>query len=192
MFTIIYVTDLEQVIAMKVLPMKASSANQGRVTQAMAYMLYAEIVMYQNDEARYATALNYMKEIIADGSYDLVSDYASIWEESGEWSKESIWEINYKDDNAARSWGNPQYAGGTVLPRLISPNGWADEQPAETMVGVSVRFVKKPTNDMRKAIPDEMLLASMLQRPGHIRHVTKIQDFSLISISLATVTMLIK
>ena len=120
------VTDLEEVIAMKVLPMKASSANQGRVTQAMAYMLYAEIVMYQNDEARYATALNYMKEIIADGSYDLVSDYASIWEESGEWSKESIWEINYKDDNAARSWGNPQYAGGTVLPRLISPNGWAD------------------------------------------------------------------
>ena len=120
------ITDLTEVINMNVLPMKASNSNLGRVTQAMAYMLYTEMVMYQNDESRFATALNYMNAIINNGSYDLVDDYSTIFLEEGEWSKESIFEINYKDDNAARSWNNPIYSGGTVLPRLISPNGWAD------------------------------------------------------------------
>lgn len=121
------VTDLEGAIALDALPMKESSSNYGRVTKAMAYMLYAEIVMYQNDESRYAKALQYMQEIIAaSGDYSLANDYAGIFKESGEWSSESIFEINYKDDNAARSWGNPLYAGGTVLPRLIGPSGWAD------------------------------------------------------------------
>ena len=121
------VTDLEGAIALDALPMKESSSNYGRVTKAMAYMLYAEIVMYQNDESRYAKALQYMQEIIADsGDYSLANDYAGVFKESGEWNSESIFEINYKDDNAARSWGSPLYAGGTVLPRLISPSGWAD------------------------------------------------------------------
>ena len=56
--------------------------------------------------------------------YALNPDYTNIFKESGEWTNESIYEINYKDDNAVRSWNNPLYPGGTVLPRLISPNGW--------------------------------------------------------------------
>ncbi len=120
------ITDLEDVLAMNVLPMKAATSDYGRVTKAMSYMLYTEMVMYQNDNTRYPKALGYMTEIINDGSYDLMEDYALIFDERGEWSKESIWEINYKDDNAARSWGNPTFSGGTVLPRLISPNGWID------------------------------------------------------------------
>lgn len=120
------IKDLEGAIALDALPMKETSNNYGRVTKAMAYMLYAEIVMYQNDETRYAKALDYMKQIIDSGSYSLATDYTSIFKEAGEWSNESIFEINYKDDKAARSWNNPLYAGGTILPRLISPSGWAD------------------------------------------------------------------
>ena len=120
------IADLEGAIALDVLPMKASSANYGRITKAVAYMLYAEIVMYQNDESRYPKALQYMQEIINSGQYSLVEDYTGIFKESGEWSNESIFEVNYKDDNAARSWNYPLVAGGTVLPRLISPYGWPD------------------------------------------------------------------
>lgn len=120
------IADLEGAIALDVLPMKESSNNYGRVTKAMAYMLYAEIVMYQNDESRYSKALQYMQEIINSSNYSLVNDYSSIFKESGEWNAESIFEINYKDDNAVRSWDGPLVAGGTVLPRLISPKGWAD------------------------------------------------------------------
>jgi hypothetical protein len=106
-----------------VLPMKASAGNEGRVTKAMAYMLYAEAVMYQCDSDRYDEDLGYMKEIISSGEYDLVDDYASLWLTSGEWSKESIWEINYFSNGGARSWGSPLTSGGTVYPMLIGIPG---------------------------------------------------------------------
>ena len=120
------IADLDNVISMDVLPMRETSENYGRVTKAMAYMLYAEVVMYQNDESRYGKALQYMQEIINSGEYDLVDDYAGIFKESGEWNKESIFEVHYTDDNAVRSWSAPLTAGGTVLPTLISPHTWPD------------------------------------------------------------------
>lgn len=118
------IADLEKAIALDALPMTETDANLGRVTKAMAYMLYAEIVMYQNDEERYPTALKYMTEIINEPAYDLNPDYANIFKEDGEWTSESIFEVNYKDDNAIRDWGSPLAAGGTVLPTLLSPNNW--------------------------------------------------------------------
>ncbi len=117
--------ELEEIIASNILPMKWDSSNYGRVSNAMAMMLYAEIVMYQNDETRYSKALGYMNEIINSKKYALNPDYANLWEESGEWCNESIWEITYNDDNAQRDWGDAaKNVGGTVLPTLISPNTW--------------------------------------------------------------------
>lgn len=119
------ITELEAVIDSKALPMRWDDKNCGRMSQAMCYMMYAEMVMYQNDKERYPKALQYMQEIINDKSrYGLVDDFASIWEESGEWSKESIWEVNYEDGNNERGWSSPLAIGGTVLPTLISPNAW--------------------------------------------------------------------
>ena len=109
------VSNIESAVEMNVLPMKASSGNEGRVTLAMAYMLYAEAVMYQNDAARYQKALDYMKQIIDSGKYSLVADFAGIWEESGEWGSESIWEINYISEGAVRSWDAPIAAGGNIF-----------------------------------------------------------------------------
>lgn len=121
--------ELEEIIASGVLPMRWSNAESGHVSQAFAYMLYAEMVMYQNDKARFPKALEYMKQIISDGNYALLSSYADIWKESGEWGKESIFEINYNDDQGQRDWGNAALnAGGSVLPTLISPNGFSDDQ----------------------------------------------------------------
>lgn len=118
------IADLEACIALDKLPMKADEPSLGRVTKAFAYMLYAELVMYQNDETRYGKALDYMKEIINSGMYDLNPDYTTIFRPEGEWTSESIYEVNYTDDNAVRSWSGPLNAGGTVLPTLISPSGW--------------------------------------------------------------------
>jgi len=122
------INDLEKALALNALEFRVSDAEAGRVSTAMAYMLYAEIVMYQNDTARYGTALNYMKEIINSPEYDLVADYGSIFKEAGEWSQESIYEINYISQNAVRDWGAPLAAGGTVVPTLISPNNWPSGQ----------------------------------------------------------------
>lgn len=119
------ITELEAVIDSKVLPMRWDDKNSGRMSQAMCYMMYAEMVMYQNDKTRYPKALQYMQEIINDKSeYGLMDNFADIWKESGEWCKESIWEINYEDGNNERGWSSPLAIGGTVLPTLISPNAW--------------------------------------------------------------------
>ncbi len=117
------VADIEKAISLNILPMRPVG-NEGRVSLAMAYMLYAEVVMYQNDTERYPTALKYMKAIIDSPLYSLAPDYTTIFKEEGEWSSESIFEINYISENAVRDWGAPLAAGGTVLPTLISPNNW--------------------------------------------------------------------
>ena len=118
------IAEMEDILNNNVLPMRWDNANAGRVSKAFANMLYAELVMYQNDTQRYPKALAYMKEIIDSGDYRLMSNFADIWKESGEWGSESIFEINYQDDQAGRDWGTSKSAGGTVLPTLISPNGW--------------------------------------------------------------------
>lgn len=119
------VTKIEEAIQMNVLP--TTPVAKGRITKDMAYMLYAEVVMYQNDESRYATALNYMKEIIESGRYSLVADFAGMWEETGEWGTESIWEINYTSEGGVRSWGNSIASGGSVLPVLCGIPGGTDK-----------------------------------------------------------------
>lgn len=118
------VKDIEDALALDALPWKGNDLTFGRVTTAMAYMLHAEIVMYQRDTERYPAALRNMQEIIASADYDLEPDYTRIFKEEGEWCIESIFEINYIDDGAVRSWDYPLNAGGTILPTLCSPNNW--------------------------------------------------------------------
>jgi len=119
--------DLEGAIAIGALPMKCSGEEIGHVTLAMAYMLYAELAMYQNDNSRLSTAYKYMQEIINSGKYSLYDDYGTLFTEDGEWCDESIFEINYKDDNSVRGWSWSLGAGGTCLPRLISPNAYSGD-----------------------------------------------------------------
>ncbi len=116
-------STLETVIDKNTLPMRSAAGNEGHVTKAMAEMLYADVVMYQVDKNRYSKALDYMKEIINSGKYSLVKDFASMWESSGEWGNESIFEINYTATSGARSWDRPIATGGTVYPKLIGING---------------------------------------------------------------------
>lgn len=117
------VTMIEDALAIDALPMKASGGQEGRVTKAMAYMLYAEVVMYQKDRSRYAKAYDYMTEIISNGGYSLVNDFAGIWVESGEWSSESIWEINYISEGSSRDWDHPWVCGGNVTSVLTGIPG---------------------------------------------------------------------
>lgn len=122
------IEDLDYALGENRLPESVDITMKGRVTKAVAQMLKAEVVMYQNDESRYAEVLSDMRSIISSQLYSLHDDFAGMWEDAGEWCEESIWEINYHDLNAQRSWGNPIAAGGTVLPTLIGINECKDEK----------------------------------------------------------------
>lgn len=114
--------DLAEVLDSKVLPMKRDAQWAGRATQAMGAMLYAEYVMYQKDETKYAKALDYMKDIIGSGDYSL-QPFENLWEAEHEWSAETIFDINYIAKGGKRDWGSAQAAGGTVLPAMIGIDG---------------------------------------------------------------------
>lgn len=170
------ITELESIIESNVLPLKyykdAEGKNDegqlGRVTQAMAYMIYAEMVMYQNDGARFPKALEYMKKIIDSGQFKLERNFADIWKTEGEWCDESIWEVNYEQTNNERGWGSPLAIGGTVLPTLISPNSFpGDDKWSKGADGWGFLTVRKETfamysdNDTRRdatcwVIPDDV------------------------------------
>lgn len=115
--------DLETIITDNKLPMKESKGREGHATKAFAEMLYADFVMYEKDETKYAQALGYMKDIITSNSYKLMDDYSAIWEQSGEWCDESIFEINYFSNGGTRDWGSANAPGGTVLPAMIGIDG---------------------------------------------------------------------
>lgn len=117
--------DLEGALELDALPMRCPDDQVGHVTKAMAYMLYAELAMYQNDALRLPKALDFMKEIINSGKYELNGDYAQLWEPEGEWCDETIFDITYKSDEQIRSYDWTMGAGGTWIPQLISPNNYA-------------------------------------------------------------------
>lgn len=132
------IVTLEDALKNGGLPMRQTDeAILGRVTYATAAMLYAEMVMYQNDQTRYQQALDYMEEIITSSKFDLADDFAGLWEQAGEWGIESIFEINYFSNGAYRSWGNPLLAGGTCLPRIIGINKLSGSSKYENGWGAS-------------------------------------------------------
>ena len=141
------IADLEKVIAADNLPEKCEGSELGRVTKHFVYMLYTEVVMYQRDQSRYPTALKYMEEIITSTKYDLMDDFAAIWEVSGEWCRESVFEINYSDYLANRNWDWGGTCGGTVVPGMILPRGYKSTDGIHDNTGWGFCTVRKSTFD---------------------------------------------
>ena len=141
------IADLEKVISDNNLPEKCEGSELGRVTKHFVYMLYTEIVMYQNDESRKATALKYMEEIINSGKYQLMDDFAAIWDVSGEWCSESVFEINYSDYQASRNWSWGGTAGGTVVPCMVLPRGYDSRDGIHDNTGWGFCTVRQSTYD---------------------------------------------
>ncbi|MGI6224379.1 MAG: RagB/SusD family nutrient uptake outer membrane protein [Prevotella sp.] len=119
--------DLEKVLDSNVLPMSQTDEWKGRMTQAACAMIYADYVMYQADESKYAKALSYMEDIINSGEYKLVT-IDELWDVTNEWNDEIIFDINYCAKNGERSWSSIFLTGGTVFPQLIGIDGYTSTE----------------------------------------------------------------
>lgn len=117
------VVDLEEVLDSKVFPMKQPDEWAGRLTQAAVAMIYADFVMYQKDQSRYAKALAYMKEVIDSNKYNLVTNYDDLYLIDKEWNEEIILDVNYIAKGGKRGWGDANVTGGTVYPEMIGIDG---------------------------------------------------------------------
>jgi starch-binding outer membrane protein, SusD/RagB family len=94
--------DLRDAIA--TLPTAITSNERGRVSKFAAQALLAKVLLYQK---KWVPSKTLCDEIINSNQFSLLSNYANIWREQGEFSAESIWEINAIADNPPK--GIQQY-----------------------------------------------------------------------------------
>jgi len=84
-------SDLNDAIAK--LPVTIPAAENGRLTKGAAQALLAKVSLYQK---KWGQAKAMSDAVIASGQYSLLPNYEMIWREAGEFSAESIWEVNAK------------------------------------------------------------------------------------------------
>jgi hypothetical protein len=121
------------------LPVNVAAAENGRVTRGAAQALLAKVSLYQK---KWAQAKAMADAVIASGQYSLLTDYSKIWREAGEFSSESIWEVN-----AIGTTPNKGIEGYFVVqaPRGDNGLGWGFNTPTQDLVNAY------EPGDLRKA-----------------------------------------
>ncbi|MBE9576773.1 RagB/SusD family nutrient uptake outer membrane protein [Flavobacterium proteolyticum] len=87
-----------------------TAPQTGRATKGAAQALLGKAYLYQE---KFVDASNVLEDLIEDGNYSLVSNYNSIFENSGENGLESVFEVQYSDAEGA-GFGCLQCSEGNV------------------------------------------------------------------------------
>jgi len=112
------------------LPSVIPVAERGRVSKAAAQALLAKVYLYQN---KWAQAKGMCDIIIGSGQYSLLPDYSMIWREAGEFSAESIWEVNAIAENPPK--GIQQYTEVQGMRGSGAGDfGWGFNTPSQDLV----------------------------------------------------------
>ena len=99
-----------------------NSFIHGRTNQDAARMLRTKLILFHHAQDLYPKALEDMRTIMGNG-YELMKDYSKIWLKAGEFCSESIYEIEFTNDN--------QGEGNTVLCRALSGRDIVDPRSPE-------------------------------------------------------------
>ena len=110
------------------LPVTIPASENGRVTKGAAQALLAKVSMY---EKKWAQAKAMADAVIGTAQYSLLPNYAIIWREAGEFSSESIWEVN-----AIGTTPNKGVEGYFVTQAPRGPNGlgWGFNTPTTDLL----------------------------------------------------------
>ena len=85
-------------------------SQSGRITKGAAQALLGKAYLYQD---KFAEAANVLEDLIDNGPHDLVSDYSTIFENDNENNIESVFEVQYTDEEGA-GFGCLQCSEGNV------------------------------------------------------------------------------
>jgi len=111
--------------AINSLPLVIPPAEYGRVSKGAAEGLLAKVLMY---EKKWAESNAMCDAVINSGQYSLLPDYAIIWREAGEFTSESLWEVNAIGVTPNK--GVQQYSSV----QDIRPRGWGFNTPTQDLV----------------------------------------------------------
>lgn len=85
-------------------------AQTGRVTKGAAQALLGKAYLYQD---KFAEAADVLQDVINSGVYDLLEDYSTMFENNNENNIESVFEVQYTDEEGA-GFGCLQCSEGNV------------------------------------------------------------------------------
>lgn len=102
------------------LPLR-SRTQAGRIAKGTAQALLAKVYLYKKD---FGKAYSLSNEVINSGEYSLLPDYAQLWRQAGDNSKESIFEIQTGQFNNT-DFGINAYSMFQG-PRVGGKGGWRD------------------------------------------------------------------
>jgi starch-binding outer membrane protein, SusD/RagB family len=110
------------------LPVTIPVAERGRVSKGAAQALLAKVYLY---ESKWSQAKTMTDAVVGSGQYSLLPDYSMIWREAGEFSSESIWEVNAIGVTPAKG-----IEGYFVVqaPRGPGGLGWGFNTPTQDLV----------------------------------------------------------
>jgi hypothetical protein len=100
--------ELDLIYAADNLPYVQS--EQGRITKGAAQALLGKAYLYQD---KFAEAASVLEDLIANGPHGLLTDYSILFEAEGENSIESVFEVQYTDEQGA-GFGCLQCSEGNV------------------------------------------------------------------------------
>lgn len=90
--------QIEQDLIFAAANLPVAASETGRATWGAAQALLGKAYLYQD---KFDDAANVLEELIASGSYDLLTDYAIMFENDNENNIESVFEVQYTDIEGA-------------------------------------------------------------------------------------------
>ena len=102
--------QIEQDLIFAAANLPVAQAQTGRVTKGAAQALLGKAYLFQDKFEEAATVL---EELISSGTYDLATDYGTLFENDNENNIESVFEVQYTDEEGA-GFGCLQCSEGNV------------------------------------------------------------------------------
>jgi len=143
---------LDLIDAEQYLPLSYSTEDVGRATKGAAKTLLGKVYLTQKN---FTAAKDKLKEVIDLGIYELLPDYADLWNLSNENSIESIFEVQFKKGG---------YGVGSAYANNFPPKFSA---PYTVSVG-SAAGLNCPTQDMEDAYETNDLRKDISMASGYI------------------------
>lgn len=102
--------QIEQDLIFAAATLPLTPADVGRATKGAAQSLLGKVYLYQD---KFAEAAPVLEEVVNSGTYDLLEDYSTMFENDNENNIESVFEVQYTDQEGA-GFGCLQCSEGNV------------------------------------------------------------------------------
>lgn len=129
--------------AINVLP--ATQAQKGRITKYAAQALLGKVLLYQS---KFEAAATTLESVITANAFSLVSDFGSIFLESGENGPESVFEIQYSNKSPYYNWGGYNRGQGNYA---VQQNGVRGINGSDAMPYAAGWSTNLPTQNLAAA-----------------------------------------